>query len=86
MPNTKTAPKDKNNKSKHEDFKFEEELEKLEGLVQELESGKLSLDDSLNKFEVGLKLYKNCKSLLNDAEKKITVLSENLKEEDYLSE
>lgn len=66
------------------EFKFEEELEKLESLVQELESGKLSLDDSLSKFEVGLKLYKNCKTLLGDAEKKITILSESLKEEDYL--
>lgn len=83
---TQTKSKSKAKINPKEDFNFEEELEKLEGLVQELESGKLSLDDSLNKFEVGLKLYKNCKSLLNDAEKKITVLSENLKEDEYIAE
>lgn len=90
MTQTKSKSKsksvEKNAKNVNEHFNFEEELEKLEGLVQELESGKLSLDASLNKFELGLKLYKNCKSLLNDAEKKITVLSENLKEDDYIVE
>ena len=67
-------------------FKLEEELEKLEGLVQELESGKLSLDDSLKHFEQGLEMYKNCKSLLNEAEKKITLLSDEMKEESYSAE
>jgi exodeoxyribonuclease VII small subunit len=73
-------------KAKSKEFKFEKELERLEGLVQELEGGKLSLDDSLKKFEEGLGLYKQCKTLLNDAEKKVTILSESMKEEEYLSE
>ena len=65
-------------------FKLEDQLEKLEVLVGELESGKLSLDDSLKKFEDGLEMYKKCKSLLNEAEKKITVLTDEMKEENYL--
>lgn len=73
-------------KAKQNSFKLEDELEKLELLVSELESGKLSLDDSLKKFEDGLQMYKRCKSLLNEAEKKITILSDEMKEEDYISE
>ena len=65
---------------------FESSLESLEEVVHELEGGKLSLDDSLKKFEEGIKLYKGCKDLLSKAEKKITVLSESLKEEDYEEE
>lgn len=71
--------------TKKKQFKLEDELEKLESLVQELESGKLSLDDSLKLFEDGLERYKKCKSLLNDAEKKITLLTEEMKEETYQS-
>lgn len=72
--------------SKKKNFKLEQELEKLEGLVQELESGKLTLDDSLKYFEQGLEMYKSCKTLLNEAEKKITILSEEMKEESYNAE
>lgn len=65
---------------------FETSLETLESVVQELESGKLSLDDSLKKFEEGIKLYKGCKNLLAQAEKKISLLSDTLKEEEYEEE
>ena len=60
---------------------FEESLELLESIVRELESGKVPLDDSLKKYEEGVKVYKNCKELLSKAEKKITVLTEKLDEE-----
>jgi exodeoxyribonuclease VII small subunit len=59
---------------------FEESLEQLEALVSNLEDGELSLDESLEKFEEGAKLYKFCKEQLGKAEKKITKLSESLKE------
>ena len=62
---------------------FEKALTDLEGLVSELESGELALDDSIDKFEQGVKLYKNCKTLLGKAEKKISVLTDSLKEESY---
>jgi len=69
-------------KSKKEE-NFEENLEELEQIVQKLEEGKLNLDDSLKEFEKGIKLYKNCKTKLQSAEKKISVLTESLKEEEY---
>lgn len=62
---------------------FETSLEKLETLVTELESGQLSLDDSIKKFEEGIKLYKSCKSKLTEAEKKISILTDSLQEEEY---
>lgn len=65
---------------------FENTLEKLEEIVQGLESGELPLDKSIKEFEEGIKLYKSCKSFLEDAEKKIQVLTDSLKEEEYTQE
>ena len=53
---------------------FEEQMEALEGIVTELEKGELSLDESLSKFEDGMKLAKECNKILESAEKKITIL------------
>lgn len=55
---------------------YEESMKELEQLVKDLESGDLSLDESIKKFEKGMKLSKHCSSLLEDAEKKISVLIE----------
>lgn len=65
---------------------FESTLEKLEEIVQGLESGEMPLDESIKNFEQGIKLYKSCKDFLEDAEKKIQVLTDSLKEEDYQQE
>ncbi|MCB9094879.1 MAG: exodeoxyribonuclease VII small subunit [Halobacteriovoraceae bacterium] len=62
---------------------FEKNLEELEKLVEQMESGKLSLEESINNFEKSVKLYQQCKESLDSAEKKIKVLTEELKEEDY---
>lgn len=62
---------------------FEDSMTKLEEIVSELESGDISLDDSIKKFEEGIKLYKSCKDSLAKSEKKIKVLTESLKEEDF---
>ena len=66
---------------------YEESMKELEQVIKDLESGELSLDESIKKFEKGMKLSKYCNSLLEDAEKKITVLIENesgeLIEEDF---
>jgi len=62
---------------------FESSLKELEQIVRELESGDINLDESLKKFEQGIQLYKNCRSTLERAEKKIKILSDSLKEIDY---
>ena len=56
---------------------FEENMEQLEKIVQELVAGKLNLDESIKKFEEGMKLSKKCTEILDNAEKKITVLTKN---------
>lgn len=69
--------------------KFEEMMEELETISQELEKGDLSLDESVKKFETGMELSKKCASLLENAEKKITILMKNedeLQEEDFTAE
>ena len=48
-----------------------------------MESGEMSLEDSLKSFEKSVKLYNVCKKSLDEAEKKIKILSDNLKEEDF---
>lgn len=65
---------------------FEESMKKLEGIVTELENGNLNLDESVKRFEDGMKIAKQCNKILEDAEKKITILLEKdgeLKEENF---
>lgn len=57
------------------EMKFEEALKRLEKIVQELESGKLSLDDSLKKYEEGIRLSRFCHKTLQSAQRKIQLLS-----------
>ena len=52
-------------------------MENLEKIVTELEKGDLNLDDSISKFEQGIKIAKECNKMLEDAEKKITILLKN---------
>lgn len=59
---------------KEKELNFEETMENLEKIVQELEKGDLNLDDSISKFEEGMKLSKNANKYLEEAEKKITIL------------
>lgn len=59
-----------------ENNSFEEKIISLENIVTELEKGNLNLDDSMKKFEEGMKLSKECNNILEEAEKKITILIE----------
>ena len=67
---------------------FETKMEELENVVTKLEKGDMSLDESLTNFEKGMKLSKECNKMLEDAEKKITILLEEngeIKEEEFIS-
>ena len=55
---------------------FEEQLTALEGVVERLERGELTLDESVRLFEEGVKLSEACKKQLEAAEGKIQVLVE----------
>jgi len=53
---------------------FEQQLASLEGLVESLESGELSLEESLKSFEQGIKVARDCQAALKSAEQKVEVL------------
>lgn len=68
---------------------FEDNMKNLEKIVTELEKGDLNLDESIAKFEDGIKISKECNKILEEAEKKITILLERdgkIQEEDFTSE
>lgn len=56
---------------------FEQAIERLETIVEELESGSLSLDDSLARYEEGVRLSRHLTRTLDEAEKRIERLVEN---------
>jgi exodeoxyribonuclease VII small subunit len=53
---------------------FETALAELEALVEKMEQGDLSLDESLKQFERGVQLTRSCQKALKDAEQKVQVL------------
>lgn len=55
-------------------IKFEDAVKGLEDIVDRLEKGDLALDETLSEYENGIKLYKQCIAMLENAEKKIQVL------------
>lgn len=68
---------------------FEENMEELEKVVAELEKGDLNLDDSVSRFEQGIRISKECSKILEEAEKKITILvkkDDEMKEENFQTE
>ena len=57
-----------------EEVKFEDALSTLESIVEKLERGELSLEESLAAFEEGIRLSRICSKRLEEAEKKIEIL------------
>jgi exodeoxyribonuclease VII small subunit len=55
---------------------FEQALDQLENLVEAMEGGDLSLEDSLKAFEQGIKLSRECQTALSTAEQKVQLLLE----------
>lgn len=65
---------------------FEKSMEELEKIVAKLEKGELNLDESVEEFEKGMKISKECNKILEDAEKRITILLQkegNIEEENF---
>ena len=61
-------------KKKQSKFDFEQALEDLEELVTSMEDGELTLEESLQAFEKGIKLTRECQAALKNAEQKVQVL------------
>ena len=60
--------------TKKQSVDLEKAMSELEQVVEQLESGDLSLDKSLKQFEKGVKLSRDCQTALTDAEQKVQVL------------
>ena len=69
---------------------FEEMMKNLEQIAKDLENGDLSLDESVKKFEEGMRISKSCSKILEEAENKITILIKDsngdIIEEDFSAE
>ena len=59
------------------DLDFETALADLEALVESMEAGEMSLEESLHAFERGVKLTRHCQAALKSAELKVKILTEN---------
>jgi exodeoxyribonuclease VII small subunit len=55
---------------------FEDSMAELEQLVEQMEQGDISLEESLKSFERGIKLTRTCQKALQDAEQKVQILLE----------
>ncbi len=55
---------------------FEQSMNELEQTIESLERGDLTLEESIERFEHGVKLIKTCQTTLNQAEKKVRILVE----------
>lgn len=64
-------------------FDFNKGLNELEDIVNKMESGDLTLDDSIKYFEKGIELSKKCQKALNEANERVVKLT---KEDDYKNE
>ena len=63
---------------------FEKALQELEGIVKELESGNVDLDNAINKYTEAMKLAKFCSEKLNDATAKVNkILTEDEELKDF---
>ena len=64
-------------------YPFEASLKKLEELVDQMEGGELSLEDSLKIFEEGIRLTRECQKALKEVEQKVSLLMEKNGEQPY---
>jgi len=69
---------------------FEAQMTRLEEIIRALESGKAPLDESLALYEEGVKLISGCTAMLDEAERKIKLLTKRpdgtIEEKDFISD
>lgn len=64
--------------SKKEDVKFEDKIKELEGIINELETGEIDLESSIEKYTKAMKLVKECDEKLKNIEEQVNkIVNEN---------
>lgn len=70
--------------TKEKEAKFEDKLKELENIVNELESGEIDLDSSIEKYTQAMKLVKECDEKLKNVEEQVNkIVTENGTLEDF---
>ena len=64
------------NKKRNKISNFEEDLKKLQSILDDIESDKLTLEDSIQKYKEGMELSKKCQDALDEAKQVIKVLED----------
>ena len=64
------------NKKNHKIGNFEKDLKKLQSILDDIESDKLTLEDSIQKYKQGMELSKKCQDALDEAKQVIKVLED----------
>jgi len=64
-------------KPREAELNFEDAMDRLEKIVEQMESGKLPLEDLIVRYEEGMKLVKTCQERLVNAEQKIEIITRN---------
>ena len=67
----------KENDAELKNVKFEDALKRLEKIVEKLEGGDAALEESLSLYEEGISLFKHCSSKLEEAKKKVEILTKD---------
>jgi len=65
------------NKPTDKNLSFEQAIDKLEGIVEQIESGEVGLEQALEQYEQGQALIKRCRGILDKAERRIAELTED---------
>ena len=68
-------------KKKTDKINFESAIKELEGLVEQMEQGDITLEQSLENFERGIELSRACQKALQEAEQKVQILTQKQGEE-----
>lgn len=71
------------------EISYEESIEKLNIILKELESDDLTLEESMDRFKMGMDLYKKCNEILEKTEGEIKIIIEKdstVSEEDFIGE
>ncbi|MFZ9011221.1 MAG: exodeoxyribonuclease VII small subunit [Anaerohalosphaeraceae bacterium] len=76
------AQKKKNKKNETLEISFEQAIEDLTGIVNKIETGQVSLAESLEQYEKGMAMIKHCRGILLDAEKRIEQIAGNEEQEE----
>jgi exodeoxyribonuclease VII small subunit len=64
------------NKKNHKIGNFEKDLKKLQSILDDIESDKLTLEDSIQKYKEGMELSKKCQDALDEAKQVIKILED----------